>query len=151
VEEKFICRRCGKCCQAFRLTEPKHEIPGFVYAGVIALSKPTLVILPWEKGIFHDAAYGKVVYDTKNKQVIVLDYCLKETSCPLQKDNSCTVYERRPVSCRIFPCPVGEPGRGGVKSAYGFCPVEISRSEFNRIFVILRHLARQGMIFVELA
>ncbi len=107
--EKFICSGCGACCRTFSLASDfQGEIPGFFDGPVIYWHTPSLKIYDFETDAF-DAeriAMGSVVFDLKSGRTIVLDYTLKEASCPnLDGKNRCRVYGKRPLVCRQFPSP----------------------------------------------
>ncbi|MHC1611587.1 MAG: YkgJ family cysteine cluster protein [Candidatus Methanospirareceae archaeon] len=93
ILEYFDCERCCKCCR---------EMP-------IHLNDEDMERL--------GRIDGEALFDKMDEREV--DNYLK-TPCPYLKGNACTVYESRPMSCRIFPfvvirpvptlqlCPMGE-------------------------------------------
>lgn len=78
------CRRCGNCCRnygpVFRESDLKH------------ISKAA--------GIAQRAFHERYLEQDPDG----VGYQLKKLPCPFQEtDNSCAVYEQRPLSCRSFP------------------------------------------------
>ncbi|MBN2112136.1 YkgJ family cysteine cluster protein [Candidatus Woesearchaeota archaeon] len=118
-----VCKRCGWCCtnlgKEIDLTEDeelklkKHIFNkvGVVY--IRTLRKFYLALSPEEARVLKNEAKklginlevlpNKLIYDKDNNKVIVYDYYLNHDSCPFYKKNLCTVYEKRPASCRQFP------------------------------------------------
>lgn len=45
-----------------------------------------------------------VVYDSNSKKGLVLNWNLEHNNCPFLKyDNTCSIYEKRPLVCQSFP------------------------------------------------
>jgi len=82
IQEYFECERCCKCCR---------EMP-------IHLNDEDM-----ERIYRLD---GDALFDKMNENEV--DNYLK-TPCPYLKGNLCTIYENRPMSCRMFPFVVIRP------------------------------------------
>ena len=88
----FNCRQCGLCCRELL---PKDM-------GI----RRGLTLLPEEAKLFHETqvkpylGYGKRPYE---KDFKIHAYQLTLPSCPHLTENKCTIYEKRPATCRQFP------------------------------------------------
>lgn len=84
----FLCNRCGVCCvledflTAGEITADPQEHPQ-IHAKVKALFEELGKI--WEE--------GEVKYDNY----------VAHTPCPFLLNNVCSIYEVRPLGCRLFP------------------------------------------------
>lgn len=126
--DKFICAKCGSCCKSFQENQEILSLKG----NLIELSPPSLFIFDWEKKYFPENSLqpGTCVFDLKNETLIVLNYALKHRICPNLKNNICTIYGYRPLSCRIYPCPLHDIEKTNyVQSAFGLCKAEIPVKE----------------------
>lgn len=133
---EFKCLKCGNCCKTLVGSERKlidYEPPCFIGEGVspiIALAIPTLNIMDWEKDLFPKDVVvpNLIVYDLISNRTIVINYTLNTESCPLVKeDNTCSVYENRPLQCKSFPNPYRFSGEGlkTPSNAFGLCKGEM--------------------------
>ena len=84
---KFKCYNCSSCCTGF---------PGYVWVD--------------EKEIEQMAAFLKISkedfikkYTRKAMGLVSLKEDPKNYDCVFLKDKKCTIYEKRPKQCRIFP------------------------------------------------
>ena len=139
--KKFECSKCGNCCKTFSFSE-KEELPYFDDDGLICLNHLTLPLYDWEAEVFKKNGKGelvvpyKIIFDMRNNMSIVLQYTLKNNSCPFFVDNSCLIYSERPSTCRMFPCAiklgdVDKDGKGGIDifTFTNHCLSEVSRKE----------------------
>jgi Fe-S-cluster containining protein len=80
----------------------------------MTVNKPFLILKDWEYEFFHQelveirsnrkVLLGSVAYDLKSNTTIVFNYTLDGQDCPFLNDNLCSIYEKRPLVCRQFPC-----------------------------------------------
>ena len=139
---KFECSNCGNCCKTFSFSD-KESVPYFDDDDLLCLNNLTLPLYDWEGDVFKKNGKGdlivpyKIVYDMKNNRSIVLQYTLKDNTCPFLADSSCKVYSERPSTCRIFPCAIklgeidSEKNKGGI-AVFAFtnhCSSELNREE----------------------
>jgi Fe-S-cluster containining protein len=113
--KKFECNKCGECCKKFFVREsPEDKIPCFSTPIDICLTRMTLALWPWEKHLFKEEEItpAQIIYDLKNNKVIVVQYCLKTNYCPKLVNNQCSIYNDRPLICKLYPCPIGELAEG---------------------------------------
>ncbi len=88
VNLPFLCSKCGVCCTlegfltAGKITAPPDQYPA-VYAQIRALFDQLGKM--WEE---NEAKY---------------DQHIQNTPCPFKRGNTCTIYEIRPLGCRMFP------------------------------------------------
>ena len=139
--KKFECSKCGNCCKTFSFSE-KKETPYFDDDGLICLNHLTLPLYDWEANMLREEAKEdsivpyKIIFDKKNNRCIVLQYTLNENTCPFFVDDSCSVYNERPSTCRMFPCAiklgdVDKESKGGI-DIFAFtnhCSSEINRED----------------------
>jgi Fe-S-cluster containining protein len=147
---EFICKRCSKCCTNLtNIYFDNYKYPMFIgpdSSPSILYSRPSLRIMEWEKEIFNpeDIIMNNIFFDKKSQRIIALNYTLKDKICPLIKNNinidktrkenpiiNCPVYDKRPQSCRIFPCPDLEDNE--INSSHGFCPGELNNEKIKEI------------------
>jgi Fe-S-cluster containining protein len=109
----FECRRCGACCRDF--TGYRHvEEHTFRDRITFILNRPHLVLQDWEADLLQKEldAIGSatmiipslVFFDMLNSRTIVFTYSIESVECPLLVQNSCSIYRKRPLVCRIYPC-----------------------------------------------
>lgn len=120
---KEPCSRCGRCCREFftdvGLTEEEdrkirqsiYSTTGIIYPHPVVMR---LCVSPEEaeamkaeaknRGIALKIIPNKVVYDSENDKVVVIDFILDHDQCPFVSDeNLCSIYGKRPRVCRQFP------------------------------------------------
>lgn len=99
----FTCRQCGRCCREL-LQNDKGIQRG-------------LTLLPEETKLFSEdqvkpyLGYGKRPYE---KDFKILAYQLTLPSCPYLIENKCTVYDKRPATCRQFPFSLDPDPKEGI-------------------------------------
>ncbi len=84
VSNAIDCTLCGNCCKKL-MASPEPE-------AIKALSAATKCASPEE-------FKQRYLQFSADSQV----YFFKDSPCPLLKENSCTLYEIRPQSCRDYP------------------------------------------------
>jgi len=52
-------------------------------------------------GINAEIKPNKIIYDKGEDKVIIYDYYLNHEVCPFYRDNSCKVYNDRPIACSL--------------------------------------------------
>ncbi len=82
ILEYFECERCGECCRTLPIS------------------------LNWDDIERLYRYEGEVFLDKLDENAI--ENCLK-TPCPYLKDNRCTIYNKRPLVCRVFPFEFAYP------------------------------------------
>lgn len=88
-ESVVPCGSCNACC---KLLAP-HLTPNEVSSGKYPIS----LIQPTPEMIMRDPTVGPVVTMFKNK----------DGGCSMFIDNKCSIYNDRPIACRIFDCRKG--------------------------------------------
>ncbi len=136
--KKFQCTKCGNCCKNFTGGQPqdKTEIPNIQPGGLIQLSEPTLVLYDWEKDLFPKKNIEPfwAFFDSKNEQTIIFKYTLNLNTCPFLKDGSCSIYDKRPIMCRSYPCNMNSiNGQMNLDTQHGFCEGEVTATELRKI------------------
>ena len=91
---EFSCNRCGYCC-----TDPSTQI-NMTLLDIKWMSDITKMSVKemFEKDVISFIPFVK----TQDFTLFEVDFGIKRP-CPLYKENGCTVYEGRPMNCRIFP------------------------------------------------
>ena len=93
--KKFECLKCGNCCR------------DLVIEGIAGLMLfPNEVKLFQKRNIKPCLGIGKSPTHGSFK---IFTYQLKENICPHLKDNSCTIYQERPLICRFYPFELKNP------------------------------------------
>jgi Fe-S-cluster containining protein len=88
----YTCRQCGKCCRDL-VQNDRGILRG-------------LTLLPDEVSLFPEEivkpylGLGRRPHESGFK---VIAYQLTSEDCPNLEENLCTMYEKRPTSCRQFP------------------------------------------------
>ncbi len=89
---QLVCERCGKCCHDL-IQNDRGTLRG-------------LTLLPDEVDLFPEEivkpylGLGKRPYESGFK---VIAYQLTVAECPKYGTNVCTIYDKRPTTCRQFP------------------------------------------------
>jgi Fe-S-cluster containining protein len=118
VEENitvFTCLRCGQCCKDFVSDSIKDmKINEFNSPITIYLHKSYLNLYDWEienfsKELKNISSNKKILptivsFDLVTERTIVHMYTLEGQDCPFLKNNECSIYDKRPLVCRQFPC-----------------------------------------------
>jgi len=121
----FNCVQCGECCHIREKDkgisdedEEKYRSYMFGKFGIIYLAKLsdiTINVWPEEaerlkeegkiKGVSIKILPKRAVYDSKNHELIILDYFIDHDICPFfdKKNRLCGVYDKRPLICRSYP------------------------------------------------
>ncbi len=72
----------------------------------------------------------KLVYDTKSKTAIILQYAAAHNVCPFLKFNSCTIYDKRPLICRLFPPNARGITSGTISLNCSSCPYDLKKEDW---------------------
>ena len=88
-ESVVPCGSCNACCKLLAA----HLTPDEVSSGKYPIS----LIQPTPEMIMRDPTVGPVVTMFKNKN----------GGCSMFIDNKCSIYNDRPIACRIFDCRKG--------------------------------------------
>ena len=120
--EKDICTRCGGCCSHLRnkkifskledslIRKAIFDRKGILYRysqrkyglGITKAETETMQKEALLRGIKIKIKPKKIFIDENNNS-FDYDFFLDHDSCPFYKDNSCSIYEKRPARCRMFP------------------------------------------------
>jgi Fe-S-cluster containining protein len=84
----FLCTKCGVCC----------TLEGFLTAGEVT-AKPDEYPQVRDKNRALFDKLGKMWEADETKY----DNYIAHTPCPFLANNACSIYEIRPVGCRLFP------------------------------------------------
>jgi Fe-S-cluster containining protein len=95
----FICRQCGKCCHDL-LTRDHGILRGITLLPEETKHYPEGLINPY-------LGEGKRPNDPKFK---VIAYQLTTETCPNLKEDKCSIYVNRPITCRQFPFSLDPDG-----------------------------------------
>jgi len=89
---RFDCLKCGRCCHML-INENNGIQKG------LELTKDEVKMFP-AKMVSPSFGRGK----TLDSIYVITRYQLNVEKCPfIKKDNTCKIYEKRPISCRRFP------------------------------------------------
>lgn len=141
INEKFKCQKCAHCCSTLQLEEGVGLFPGyFNSAYILHCVKPSLTLFDWEakemaekaekEGIKLKLVPYKLVYDTKSKTAIILQYALAHNVCPFLKFNACSIYEKRPLICRLFPPNARGITSGTITLNCSSCPYDMKEKDW---------------------
>lgn len=109
----FHCTKCGNCCKDLRLPLSIAEALDWLHD-----DNPVQVLceaIPWPEDIPSSNPYAELkwnrAFSAQSGQlpirVLVTLAAPLGNSCPhLLADNSCGIYERRPLVCRIYPAEI---------------------------------------------
>ena len=95
--EKFQCKKCGLCCKTYGVTE------GEKFLSIYEWEIETFKKCAKEKRIIINIKPVVLFFDTKHKLLFATGYGLFQTPCPFLVNNRCSIYEKRPLSCKLFP------------------------------------------------
>lgn len=94
AQGSFECQRCATCCRNL-LEEKAGILRGLTLTEIETPLFPADMVAP-----------KFAVGETKPESIIL--YQLVVNSCPhVTKENSCPIYEKRPLMCRSFPIVAG--------------------------------------------
>jgi|GEM_PF-3766920 len=111
LNRRFECAGCGKCCtnlrKAFYNTAKNEEI-------VFSLTdSPGLPLWEWEARRLKVLARKKgreatieplhFLHDTISGRSVVISFHLNHSSCIFHEPGRCTIYQKRPFACAMFP------------------------------------------------
>ncbi|MDI6737848.1 MAG: YkgJ family cysteine cluster protein [Nanoarchaeota archaeon] len=144
LDEKFKCQKCAKCCSALQLEDEAGLFPGyFNSAYILQCCKPSLTLFDWEakemaeeaekEGINFKLIPYKLVYDTKTKTAIILQYVLAHNVCPFLKFNACSIYEKRPSICKLFPPNARGITSGTITLNRSSCPYDLKEKDWEEV------------------
>jgi hypothetical protein len=103
---------------------------------LISLNKTSIILNPWEISLFPKDTIvpHEVILDLKNNRLLVVNYTLNVNNCPNYAEG-CTVYDKRPIICRMFPCPYADPAEislsSSVHCSFGLCKAELPPDELH--------------------
>jgi len=140
--EKFVCQKCGKCCNNFTGSEKDliGKPPYFIDHSLNCMlmwTSPSLRLWEWEVNLFPKKYVNPnmIVYDLNSNRSVIINYSLTINCCPqLKENNLCGIYSRRPIECRVFPCPYGEVDAYDhitPHTSYGLCMAESPFTELH--------------------
>jgi Fe-S-cluster containining protein len=99
----FNCRQCGICCRDLLQKDAG------ILRGLTLLPKETVEFD--EEQVKPYLGYGKHPYETEFK---ILAYQLNVEECPHLTEDKCSIYPRRPSTCRQFPFSLDPDKEEGV-------------------------------------
>jgi Fe-S-cluster containining protein len=88
VNLPFVCSKCGVCC----------TLEGFLTAGKITAAPDQHAGVHAQIRVLFDQL-GKLWEEDETKY----DQYIQHTPCPFKINNTCAIYEIRPLGCRMFP------------------------------------------------
>jgi len=111
--KKFKCQHCGECCKDFKSDINHGEENNFISNIQFLINYPNLTLFSWEAKEFQEELKkinskrevlpSTVLFDLEGKKKVVITYTLDTGECPFLKEEKCSIYENRPLICRIFP------------------------------------------------
>jgi Fe-S-cluster containining protein len=104
IEPTIDCKACANCCKGLYAAAFEHELPALAHA----------------KGISVEAFKETLVKPYKDA------YYFTTKPCPMLRENLCSAYDVRPISCRTFPNLKGEHFKyrfQSVMEKYPICPI----------------------------
>ena len=145
---RFACTQCGQCCNrapevelgeaaaladvfVLRLLMRIYSLPRSLsdYASDLPRDQASAEFYQTKRllGAFAAASWnvkvqrgGKVVDYVQYLSLSVLPLDLGGASCPALADNKCSIYERRPLSCRTVPLHYSRPEAAAVRDLDAF-------------------------------
>ena len=135
MEEKFECKKCGKCCSRIGGESEDSEITKDFFGKLpivqLIQNKNVMPIFDWEaKALKEEAEKQKInvdirplraVLDMDSNTAIILSYYIDAEKCPMLENNMCRVYDKRPLVCRQFPL---QRGHDVDQETVANCPAE---------------------------
>lgn len=109
--ERFVCKQCGDCCKNFsiQLSEEAKDEKIIFYLE----DKVSMVLWEWEKNelikeaetrdIYFAAKPVSFFFDKISNTPVLLSWTMSHDSCPFLSDGKCSIYDKRPFVCRMFP------------------------------------------------
>jgi Fe-S-cluster containining protein len=95
---KFECKQCGRCCKVF--ADKGVNIQGLP---LYEWEKEQLEKIATERGITLKFEPVDLIYDKKSNLYICAQFTLKQEPCPFLIENKCSIYENRPLVCKMYP------------------------------------------------
>jgi len=136
--------QCGNCCKDSRIKKDEQIKPEFIRKYLINVNQINLGLFDWEVNEFIkvtgnlgiqmlDIKIANVVYDIKNKISIITHYTYnRHPKCAfLNEENTCSIYNKRPIICKMWPCPYGKFQPRHLRSSSKVCNAEISFDELH--------------------
>ena len=148
AERRFACTQCGQCCNrapelelgeavaladvfVLRLLMRIYSLPRSLndYASALPPGQASAEFYQSKRllGAYAAASWnarvqrhGKVVDYVQYLSLSVLPLDLDGPSCPALTDNKCSIYERRPLSCRSVPLHYSRPEAAAVRDLDAF-------------------------------
>jgi len=149
----FDCCRCGRCCTNIRTLSKEAKEQKLVFC-VPENDKIGLPLWPWEADAIRKIAGERGIetkieplqffYDKKSERAVIISWHLNHDSCVFYKPDECTIYEKRPHVCRMFPLI----GSGIFEFDFGRRP-EFSKTVCNADFGQKTYEARSQKEFIE--
>lgn len=122
MNEKFICKACGKCCSKIRGRLDKEEeaflrknaFGQMPLVQMVPLEKTSFPLwdwearrfMEWQKEVRIDAkiAPSRAVFDLSRNKTIIVTYYMDRDSCAFMKEGKCLIYNKhRAFICRLYP------------------------------------------------
>jgi Fe-S-cluster containining protein len=120
-ETIFECLRCGRCCSNL-LAEDRGVLRG-------------LTLLPGEHESFPPSVVRPAIGIGRRpheKGFRTTAYQLTEDTCPQLEEDSCSIYQKRPASCRQFPLSLRRGPEGTTQMGLDLnCPALLAMVDDN--------------------
>jgi len=120
---RFLCQRCGSCCSPSALSFPVQRSAGICWRNDFG-GRRYAILFPFERenfrrkldllGFSQDIPIYEFFVDSKGRKVIVNSYMFPKETCDFldKASHLCSIYERRPLVCRMFPITSADPEKG---------------------------------------
>ena len=93
---KFECLKCANCCR--ELITPLPIGTGQIHQGLCLFEEETSLFS--SEKVMPLGGYG---VDPYNRRFKVVSFQFIENKCPHLKGRSCSIYDKRPLSCQSYP------------------------------------------------
>ena len=153
IVDNFDCCRCGRCCTNLRTLSMESGNQKLIFR-VPENDKIGLPLWQWEadnirkivgeQGIEVNIEPLQFFYDMKSEKAVIISWHLNHDSCVFYKPGECTIYEKRPHVCRMFPLI----SSGIFEFDFGRRP-EFSKTVFNADFGQKAYETRSQKEFIE--
>lgn len=155
--ERISCTKgCGACC---RQPVPLAEIEAYQIAELVEnLPEPrqSEVRMRFEKAADHFSKIGwferlsdSAAQSNAEQMAVVLEYFQEGIACPFLEDESCSIYESRPVVCREY-LVTSPPENCSSPSAEGVKPVKLLVKPSKTLLHVGQRKQLRGINFVPL-
>lgn len=140
---RFACSGCGRCCRDLRVPltlADARRLP----SSAIAWLRPDEVDMTGEPESF--------VLLPEGRRLLVL--AQHDNACVFLTDDGCSVYERRPSACRMYPFDVSLGRKHGVRRLKLLAPdlcFGDTRGRTNPTSLANQHLAHEGELRAHVA